>query len=462
MEASEDGRTWTIKLHDNVTFSDGTPFDANTAVEFINWFNSTNLKYWFYTSLYMQEVKAVDDHTLQFTTEYPIRTVEDYDGVWWWMLPPHIWGEFDDTSMVAYSGFPPVGTGPYTVAEHKPGEYIIFDARPDYYGGKPPVDRIVYQLYANADAMINALLAGEIDLTTHRTPTVYYDQLVTAPNTTVEERPPGDVHHLAFNLASGGKKHEAVEDPKVREAIDYSIDKEQIVAVALLGHGTTCANTWACGANYVGEIDPSLKPTPYDPEKAKQILTDAGYIDSDQDGIRETSDGKPLEFRLFYKVEVPAHLTMANMVKDWLAQVGIKLNPEGMENATLQRTVYDDRDYDIALFSEGPDIDPASIDYEYSCWTSQAGSGALNNSGYCNEELDSLLFQYWTTADEETAREPFRAIEAILMKERPRITLAGENRIQAFHNDRFDFVRNSCNVGMGMWDFPSVMQIVVK
>jgi peptide/nickel transport system substrate-binding protein len=462
MEVSDDGLTWTIHLDEGITYSDGTPFDANSAVEFIDWFNSTSLVYWFYTTLYMQDVHAVDDLTLQFTTELPISTVEDYDGVWWWMLPPHIWTNYTEDTLWEYDAFPPVGTGPYTVTEHQPGEYIIYDAMPDYHRGEPPVDRIVYQIYANADAMINAFLAGEIDLTARDTPTIYYDTLVDAPHTTVEERAPGNLHHLAFNLYDGGNKNLLIEDPEVRKAIDYATNKQEIVDVALLGHGVTCPNVWACGPNYADEVNPNIEVTPFDLEQAAQILEDAGYQDRDGDGIREAQDGTPLSFRLFYKVEIPAHLTMADMVTDWLAEIGVEIVPEALESGTLQRVVYDDRDYDIALFSEGADIDPASIDFEFSCWTADAGSAGLNNAGFCSEEMDNLLFEYWTTRDEEAAQTALYAMDEMLATLRPRVNLAGENQIQAFNSEKFDFPRASCNVGMGMWDYPSVMEIEVK
>jgi len=461
-EVSEDGLTWTLHLQEGVTYSDGTPFDANTAVEFIQWFNNTELKYWFYTSWNMTEIKALDDLTLQFTTEVPISNFPDYDGVWWWMLSPTIWGEFDDASLLTFEGFPPIGTGPYIVSEWVAGDHIVFDARPDYYQGKPAVDRIVYQQYANWDAMVQAFLAGEIDLTTAKLPPQYYDTLVSAPNTTVEERPPGEMYQLVFNMYEKGTKHPAINDQKVREAIDYAIDKQQLVDIALMGHGVTCPTNYACGEGYEGELNPELVLTPYDPEKARQILEEAGYVDSDGDGVRETQDGQPLEFRFYYAVEIPAEITMAESIKGWLADVGIKIEPEAQESSTLYNAHLDQRDFDMVIVYESADVDPAFLDFGYSCWSADAGSSALNHAGYCNKEVDDLTYSYITTANKEEALAFIFQAQAILNTDRPIILIGAENQIQAFNNQKFDFMQNTCDIGLGMWGYPGVINITVK
>lgn len=135
-------------------------------------------------------------------------------------------------------------------------------------------------------------------MTTPFIPPETYDALVSDPNITVEEKEPFDgvLYWLVFNLYEGGLKHSAVDDPAVREAIDYAINKQQIVDVGLLGHGSLLPTGWI-GKTDV-ELNPEIEITPYDPAMAIQILDEAGYLDTDGDGVRETPEGDPVALPL--------------------------------------------------------------------------------------------------------------------------------------------------------------------
>jgi peptide/nickel transport system substrate-binding protein len=463
MEASEDGLTWTIQLNEGVTFSDGTPFNAQSAVDFIEWIRSTeSLVYWFYETTYMTDVQAIDDYTFQFTTEYPISNFPNMDAVWMWMLPPHIWGEMDEAEALAFENAEPVGTGPYQLTEYAPGQYMIFDALENYYQGKPPVDRIVYQIYSNTDALINALISGEIDLTTKDLTPEYFDVLASAENVTVVEMPPGNDHFLAFNMYAGANKHPAIEDPAVREAIDHAIDREFLVDVILLGHGVVCPNNYACGPAWEAVLNPDLEVTPFDLEKANEILDDAGYVDTDGDGIRETPDGEPLAFRLAYAVEVPSEVAMTDSIKGWLAEIGIDVEVEAQETGTLTDNVLGQRDFDMAIIYTTTDIDPGYMDFSGACWAADAGTSGWNMPGYCNPEMDELVFAYMTTPDKEEAMGYMFEAQAIFNQDRPLLILAGENLVQAYRDDRFTFPHDPCGEGNGLWSYPSILNVEVK
>jgi peptide/nickel transport system substrate-binding protein len=461
MEMSEDGLTWTIHLNKGIKFSDGTPLNAYTVEEYIDWIMSTDIAYWYYETIYMDSYKALDELTFQFTTQYPITNFPDFDAVWMWILPPHIWGETNDETMWNVDYSRPVGSGPYELTDYVPGEYMIFDALEDYYQGKPPVDRIVYQIYSNTDAVIQALIASEIDATTRDMTPQYYDTLTEAENITVVETPPGIQHFLAFNMYAAGNKNPAIEDLAVRTAIDYAINRQQIVDTALLGHGVACPNNYACGAAWEDVLNPDLQVTPFDLEEAKQILADAGYTDSDGDGVREGADGTRLEFRLSTTQEIPTQLTMADLIVDWLGEIGIALDVEAQEVGTQTDLVFNQRDFDLAMISATPDIDPGVLDFALSCWAADAGSSAWNFAGYCNEDLDNLVFGYMTTVGEDRWQPMFEA-QAIINEQRPYLNIAGENVIQAYRSDRFVFPHDFCGEGLGLWNYPSVLQIEVK
>lgn len=462
-EVSEDGLTWTIKLHEGITFSDGSPADAQAIVDFITWqWNSPEMQVWFAETLAMESIEALDDLTIQYTTTDPIINSPDYDWQWWYILPPDYWTQLSDEEIYMVEYYPPIGTGPYVLTEHQPGNYMIFDAREDYYMGKPPIDRVVLQIFANADALVSALVAGEIDITTPWLPPEVYDTLANAENVTVETKPPGPWSELVFNMHPDGMKHPAIEDPKVREAIDYAINKDQLIEIALMGQGITCPTNWGCGPNFEDELNPDLVVTPFDLTMANQILDDAGYADTDGDGVRETPDGEPLVFRLLYQVENGADLTIAELMAGTLREAGIELEIESQEFGTWFTTVLDARDFDLAIDTETHDIDPASMDFWFSCWSADSGSAALNYPGWCDEEMEGLVYEYWFSTDPVERWEPMFAAQEILNQQRPIINLAGLNSIQAYRNDRFEFPLDTCDVDYGMFSSQGLLNAVVK
>lgn len=462
IELSEDGLTWTVRLFEGITFSDGTPFDATDAVEYINWFISVGLDIWYMETTYMTSIEVVDDYTFQFSTEFPITTFPDFNAIWFWMMAPHIWGEEDSSTVYTFENFPPIGTGPYTVADWAPGEYLIYEAREEYHLGKPPIDRIVYQVYSNWDGLIQAYLAGEIDITANAMPPEYYQTVVEAEDTTVLEIPPGRMHFLVLNVYPGGNQHHAIRDPLFREAIDYAINRQQLVEVELLGHGVTCPNNWACGSAYEGKLNPDFEVTPYDPDRAVILLEDAGYVDTDGDGIRETTDGEPLKIRLFYAVEEPTHITMTESLKGWFTEIGIETEVSAIELGTLFNIILSERDYDIVLFAQSAEFHPASVDFYYSCWSADAGMTAWNLPGYCNPDYDEAVFSAITTIDPKVQKQLFFDSQEYLYNDRPILVLVGQNQIQVYNNAKFELSHDFCVFSFGAWHYPAIMKAKAK
>ncbi len=459
-EISEDGLTWTIHLQEGITFSDGTPVTADTVKENMEWWSSIEEIAVFNAELlYLDSVEVIDDLTLKYTTFEPIINSPEYGWAFLWTLPPHIWTEIDPSELFIYENNPPIGTGPYVLSEYVPGSHMIFDAREDYYRGKPPIDRIIYTIFSNPDALNSALLAGEIDLTLPFLPPESYDVLSADTHITLEEQFPGDTYNLAFNMSEAGTTHPAIKDAAVREAIDYAIDKEQIVDVVFLGHAITCPSNWGCGPNFEGEVNPELSITSFDPAKANQILDDAGYSDSDGDGVRETADGQPLEFRLVYITDFPPALTMSELIADSLSEIGIAVEIEAVDWGTWYDVVTNERDFDMTIDVALGNIDPVSMDYWHSCWSAEPGG--YSTSGFCSDEMDGLVYEYWFSADEEARWEPMFAAQQILHDERPFIIIAGPSRIQAFRNDRFDFPFDTCYDSLGMFTPQGVLNATV-
>ena len=459
-EVSEDGYTWTVKLHEGITFSNGTPVTARTVKEFYEWWASIeDIAVFNAELLYLDTIEVVDDLTFTYTTFEPFHNSPDYAFIFMWVFPPEIWMAIDPADLYIVENNPPVGTGPYTMTEYEPGSHMIFVAREDYYRGKPPIDRIVYTIFTNPDALNNALLAGEIDLSLPFLLPESYDALSADPNLTIEEKFPGDTYNLAFNMSEEGTTHPAIKDATVREAIDYAIDKEKIVDVVFLGHAVTCPSNYGCGPNFEKDLNPDLEITPFDLDKANQILEDAGYLDTDSDGIRETADGLPLEFRLSYITDFPPALTISEMIADWLGEIGIQVEVESLDWGTWYDAVTNQRDFDMTIDFALGNIDPVSMDYWHSCWA--AGPGGYSTSGYCNEDFDYMVYDYWFGTDETARQEANFTAQQMLHDDRPFIIVAGPNQIQAYRNDRFTFPTDTCYDGLGMFTPNGVLNVTL-
>jgi peptide/nickel transport system substrate-binding protein len=463
-EIAEDGLSVTYNLFDGITFSDGTPVDAQAVVEFLEW-TATSFPEFIGIPTVMEAAEVLDKYTFLIKTSVPVgRNFVEQDGTFNSLEPLHIWGELTIDEIFTFDPYPPIGTGPYTLTEWEPGSYLILDAREDYHRGKPPIDRIIVQIFTNADALLSSLRTGDIDLSQAGMPPETYDILVEEPNITVEERVAVDKYDLNFNVYPYGIKHKAIEDPVIREAIDYAINRQQLIDVALLGHGVLCPTNWACAPNGTDQVNPDLTVTPYDPDRAIQLLDGAGYLDNDGDGIRETTDGSPLEFRLFYELEDPPQITIADLLSGFMREIGIALDVQAMEYGEMSHGVLSGRDFDMVLIRNWTDSHATGkMDWFDTCWSADAGDVGRNFPGYCNEEVDELIYEAWYAIDEDVFTESLFKAQAIIYAERPYITLAGINRIQAYRNDHFEFPSGTCHANSGgMYSYLGIMEAIVK
>ena len=456
-EVSEDGLIWTIHLHEEITFSDGTPVDANTVKEYLDWLRNEEMLFGYFASITnMVSVEVIDDLTLQYTNAEPMVSSADHDFPVMYILPPYIWSELGE-DLYMFDNAEMIGTGPYVIAEYVPGSHIIFDAREDYYRGKPIVDRIIYTIYSNSDALVNALISGEVDLTMPDLTPEVLDALGENPNITIKENFPLGTFDLAFNMTDSGTGHQALKDPAVRLAIDQAIDKHQIVDVVFLGHATAGPTNWAVGPYYDGKLNPDLTMTPFNLDVARQTLEDAGYFDTDGDGVRETPEGEPLEFRLIYATDYATSLTMTEMIADWLSEAGIKVDIEAVDLGTWFYTVLDERDYDMAIDQRLSDTDPVAMESWLSIWATEG----FSTTGGSNPELDDFIYGYMYSADEDVRQEMIYEAQRILNEERWFITLAGPHKIQAYRNDRFIFPEDVTHVDIGVLAPEGVLNVKV-
>jgi peptide/nickel transport system substrate-binding protein len=431
-DVSDDGLVWTFKIREGVKFHDGTVCDANAVAWSLNWTLENDVETFAFYLYNFEEIVALDDTTLQVTLTDPVGNME-YLLMYVWILPESVWGsmtydevmEFEDISAAT-------GTGPYILKEWSEGEYMILEANKDYWRTTPVIDRIIYHEYATEDAVVQALLAGEIDvIDADVIPATAIQTLQEADNVEVPIMESTTIDELIINSHEDGTQPASLWDQDIRLAMEYAIDRQQIINVAYLGYAeaaTTVVPT-ALGDWHNSDI----QPIPFDIAEGNRILDEAGYMDSDGDGVREYSDGTPLEYRL-YATDDASNARILEIISDGFSQIGISAPPTLMDEDSLI-ALYPAFDFDLVYWGWGLDPDPDFAMLIFTC--DQREEGGWSDSGYCDEDFEQMYLDQGVAFDRETRREIIWKMQEKLFNERPYIVLTYAKNIQAFRSDRF-------------------------
>ncbi len=275
----EDSTTYIFHLRQGVQFSNGEPFNAD-AVVFTYEFNKaeeSGIRIWSWQTV--ESLEKVDDYTIKITTTEPDPVFLKRMGTPHASIYPP-----KHSQEVGYDGLntDPIGTGPFVLKEWVRGEKVVYEAYPDYWGGPgvAGVETLVWKSIPETDSRIAALEAGEIDIALDMPPT-QIGVLMDHPDLSVSRALGTRIFYVMFNNVSTGIGT-PLEDVRVRQALIYAVDRQAIVDAVFRGQGEVIST-------YIGPLqfgfNPDLAPLPYDPEKAQELLTEAGYPNGFEIGI---------------------------------------------------------------------------------------------------------------------------------------------------------------------------------
>lgn len=315
-EPNEDFTQWTFTLRDDVTFSTGDPLTAE------------DVRFNFETILanpdsdpasYLRPLESVevsDPTTVVFHLNTPFSAfptlVTSVS-----LVPEDIYTELGSEGFAAA----PIGSGPYEFVSHTTGVDYVIKRNENYWGSDPaPFEQVTFQTVADADARLNGVLSGSLDLA------------LIAPNqvesvsgdTTVVSTESNGVTFFGINSTSG-----PLADTTVRQAIELAIDKDALVNGVLAGGGQVATQMIA---PRVGGFDPSVEASAFDPEAAKELLAQAGY------------SGEPIKLSYAAGGRIPLSENVAQAVQAMLSDVGVTVELESMDQATFSSRVYSDKD----------------------------------------------------------------------------------------------------------------------
>jgi peptide/nickel transport system substrate-binding protein len=447
-EGSEDGKTWTYKLRDGLKWSDGQPLTAEDIAWTVNtsrdeeWLNHS-------ATTVNLDAEATDDTTLVLKSKVPDPKLPTMDV---YILPKHIWGKMDADKRAKYDGLDGVGSGPFVLEKFEKGQFARFKANPNYWGGKPAVDKVVLRKYNNPDAEVAALKTGELDAA-QDLPGAAFDQLAKDDNIQTVEGYQGSMTEVAINGGDGLKKpHPALLDVRVRQAIGHAIDKKTLVARVLNGHGKP-AETLSVSpdTSWTPEI-PAEQVFDFDLDKARQMLEDAGYKDSDGDGVREMpGGGQPLNFTYYVRSDGETAPEISEFVTGWLKEIGIATTKKTADDSQLT-TIIGKGDYDMFAWGWTPFVDPDPMLSYFTC--AQVSSDPedptnyYNDANYCDPQYDKLYEQQKVELDRDKREEIVHQMLTRFQQSGTYHVLYTEPELQAYVKDRFDgFVRQPAKIG---------------
>lgn len=440
---SEDGRVWTFQIRDGVTFHDGEPLTAEDIAFSYN-FYSQQEDFAFlpvYTE-YFETVEAPDERTLVLTLTEPIPNLES-QLVFLYVLPEHIWSQYAEAGAAEFENQEMIGSGPFRMVEYRQNEFIHLAAVKDHYLYPPKVDEVVFQTFDNQDALVQAIRAGQVDMITEM-PATAYASLRNDPNVEVISGPPLSPELADIILNVTGEEncppddgvcsgHPALRDRNVRLALAHATDKQQIIDIVLLGLGEPGLTLIpsSLGVWY----NDTIEDYPYDVTLANQILNDAGYADTNGDGVREMPDGsRPLTFRLNWPNDSSNLPRMAELLSEMWAQVGVSLELQALDPDALTAVCCPAFDYDIILWGWGSDPDPSFL---LSVYLSSEIPTGTSETGYSNPTYDDLYHQQATELDLDRRRELVWEMQRIVHEDIPYIIPYYDLAVQAYRPDRF-------------------------
>jgi peptide/nickel transport system substrate-binding protein len=302
----------------------------------------------------------------------------------------------------------PVGTGPYKFKEWVAGQKIVLVANDSYFEGRPNIDQFIYRIIPDSSTMFQELLSGGVDFM-GLTPLQYLRKSETRrirENYRKFRYPANGFTYLGYN-----QRNSLFSEKKVRQALAYAIDRQSIIDGIVLGLGKPCTGPFS----YVSwAYNPHAKSYPYDPERAKRMLAEAGWKETNSDGVLE-KNGRPFQFTILTNQGNNERIRTAEIIQQNFKKIGIDAKIRVMEwQAFLQQI--DERSFDAIILGWNMGRDPDMYDIWHS---SKTKKGEYNFIGYKNTEVDRLLVAGRRTFDVEKRKIIYYRIHQILADEQP-------------------------------------------
>jgi len=420
---SDDQLSITFKLRDGLKWTDGVPLtssDCAFTLELIQDEHTQSA----YKSDYAKVVKFETPDPLTFRVFYS----EPYSpALATWsslaILPKHVF-EHENIMDTKLSRQPKATIGPYTLSDWQGQQSILLRANPDYYDGDVWISERMTRIIPDPATQFLELSAGNID-SMGLTPIQYSRLFDTKPALKANYMRYKYLNfvytYLGFNLVKA-----PFDDSRVREAMAYAIDRQELVDGVLLGLGETIATPYKPGTYWVND---KLKPRAYNIEIAKKLFSEAGWADSDGDGVLD-KNGKPLAFTILTNNGNKQRADTATIIQSRLKSVGVKVSVRLVEWSAFIENFINKRDFEAVIlgWSLSPEPD------QYNIWhSSQTGARQFNFLTYMNEQVDEALVAATRTFDKAERKRLYDIVQQEIYNDVPMVFLYAPYSLPAIH-----------------------------
>jgi len=416
-EVAEDGTSVTFRLRRDVFWHDGEQTDAHdVAFTYVTVTNPEtafpNAAFWDNYVKGEDGVEVLDDFTVRIHMEPHPEALDPFRTLG--ILPEHLLSDVPPAELKQhpYGSQCPVGNGPFVFVSHAAQDRWVFEANPGFspsLGGRPYLDRYIYRMVPEQTTLLTELLTQNVDIDVAVTPD-QAERVVADPDVELIRYPTRQYVFVGWNA-----RRPQLADARVRRAITMATDRERVVEAILQGFGSVAHSGvppfhWAFAPHRLETLD-------YDPDAARTLLGEAGWIDRDGDGVRENAEGVPLEISVKYNTGNQRRQDVAEIMQAQLAEVGIALRPQVVEWATLiqQINTPELRDFDGVVIGWVVEFKLDDMDLFHSHRVDQPYAW----SGTENPEIDRLLDALSATVDREEATELWIEYQNVLIEEQP-------------------------------------------
>lgn len=425
-DVSADSLTYTFHLRQGVKFQDGTDFNADAVVfNFDRWMNGDDKQFPYYTMFggykkdeghVIKDVKALDQNTVQFVLKRP-------QAPFLKNLAMSAFGISSPTAVKKYGDKyreNPVGTGPFKFVEWKQNDRITLVKNPDYWQkGLPKLNKVIFRVIPENTARLNALANGEIDV---------MDGLNNSDEATVKandklqviKRPSMNVGYLGFTVT-----RKPFDNKLVREALNYAVDKKSIIDAFYGGQAIAAKNPMPPS---IEGYDDAIEAYPYDLDKAKQLLAQAGYPNGFSMDLWAMPVARPY---------MPEGMKVAEVIQASFAKIGVKAKIQTVDWATyLQKAAKGDFDaYMLGWTGDNGDAD----NFIYTLLDKDS-IGANNYSQYSNSQLHDILIKAQTETDQAKRNDLYKQAQVIIHDDAPWVPLVHSTPLLAASKDVLNYL----------------------
>ncbi len=364
--------------------------------------------------------KKIDDYTIQFILRNSYAPF--LNNLTFGILPKHLWSKIKTNNFtLAEYNFRPVGSGPYIfkqLAKDTEGKIISFEleVNNDYYGQKPFIKKLIFLFFQNEDDLIQAFNRKGINGINYLSPE-NMEKIIDLEDSNIQRLKIPRYFAIFFNQT----KNKALSDEEVRLALSYAVDKNRLIQEILYGEGSSSNSP--IPSQLLG-YNPNIKIYDYAQEHAKNILDTAGWIDTDEDGIREKEDVK-IEFTLVIPNQNELRET-GKLIQQMWKEIGVAVEIKEVPTETneLSDSYIKPREYEAVLVAQILNYDPDPFAFWHSSQKKETG---LNLSLYDNPEIDKILEEARQEINSEARAEKYMKFQELLIEDVPAIFLYSPN-----------------------------------